>query len=407
MRILFVTIPGHGHFYPMVPLVRACSDLGHELKVASTASFAPTIEEAGFSAVTIGPDWHQSRPGEVIDDLPPTGSGRTQAVGRFFSSIAPRQGIPDLMDSFSSWRPDVVVLDPVDPTGLLAAMASDIPFATPMYHVPMDGIGGLHPSAEAETAAEARRVQVSNELREVAGIPPKAFPLNDEIATYLLFDMVPPSFAPLSSRLKWRTAHTMRPDMYPIGGEAPWDGNKERPRVLLTMGTVFHGAHDVLLETARGLTKGGWEVVATVPDGVELPVEIRAERWVALDAALDECDLLVTHGGWGSVMAAFHHGVPMLLLPQGADQPRQALRVRSVGAGLYILPGELSAESVFSAAQSILGDDLFRRNSERIKDEITVMPGPREVVSLLEKLGKEKRPIVGPPLEFTAPTGAR
>ena len=58
-----------------------------------------------------------------------------------------------------------------------------------------------------------------------------------------------------------------------------------------------------------------------------------------------ECTVAVTHGGAGSTMGALAFGLPLLLIPQGADQFFNTERVVAAGAGIGLLPGELSAGS--------------------------------------------------------------
>ena len=41
--------------------------------------------------------------------------------------------------------------------------------------------------------------------------------------------------------------------------------------------------------------------------------------------------LVVSHGGSGSVVGALAHGLPMVLLPLGADQPQNARRCAELG----------------------------------------------------------------------------
>ena len=61
---------------------------------------------------------------------------------------------------------------------------------------------------------------------------------------------------------------------------------------------------------------------------------MRVERFVAQDEVLSEVDLVVSHGGSGSLMAALAHGLPSVLLPLGARPVKGEVTtsVRCVGA---------------------------------------------------------------------------
>lgn len=49
----------------------------------------------------------------------------------------------------------------------------------------------------------------------------------------------------------------------------------------------------------------------------------RVERFIPQAQLLPQCDLVVSHGGSGSVIGALAHGPPSVLLPMGVDQPQR------------------------------------------------------------------------------------
>ena len=66
-------------------------------------------------------------------------------------------------------------------------------------------------------------------------------------------------------------------------------------------------------------------LVAVGPEGEpaalgELPDNVHIERFVAQSAVLPMVDLIVQHGGTGTVLGALEAGLPQLVLPQEADQ---------------------------------------------------------------------------------------
>jgi UDP:flavonoid glycosyltransferase YjiC (YdhE family) len=48
-------------------------------------------------------------------------------------------------------------------------------------------------------------------------------------------------------------------------------------------------------------------------------------------ALLPHCDVVLTHGGYGAIMACLSLGLPMVVLPVSADQPRNARRCADLG----------------------------------------------------------------------------
>ena len=55
------------------------------------------------------------------------------------------------------------------------------------------------------------------------------------------------------------------------------------------------------------------------------------ERYVPQADVLPLCDVAVGHGGSGSTLGALAHGLPMLLLPHGADQFENAQACAALG----------------------------------------------------------------------------
>ena len=122
---------------------------------------------------------------------------------------------------------------------------------------------------------------------------------------------------------------------------SPWPPEDERPLVVVGLSTTYQ-AHDPLLERivaalatlpVRALvTTGGME--ASVDATRQRPPRpLRAPRQVLPQAAA-----VVTHAGLGTVHAALAHGLPLVCLPIGRDQPDNAARVEWHGAGLRLSP---------------------------------------------------------------------
>ena len=107
---------------------------------------------------------------------------------------------------------------------------------------------------------------------------------------------------------------------------------------------------------------------------------------------LPYCDLVVSHGGSGSVLGALEHGLPMLVAPMGADQPQNADRCAALGVGRVLDAMSATPEQVRAAASAVLGDPEYRKAAERMRDEIADLPGPDHAVNLLEQLAVTRDP---------------
>jgi UDP:flavonoid glycosyltransferase YjiC (YdhE family) len=84
----------------------------------------------------------------------------------------------------------------------------------------------------------------------------------------------------------------------------------------------------------------------------------------------------------------------MVVLPMGADQPLNAARITALGVGRSLDAIAASPDDVREAASSVLADASYRESAGRVADEIAALPSPDVAVGLLERLARERRPIV-------------
>ena len=172
-------------------------------------------------------------------------------------------------------------------------------------------------------------------------------------------------------------------------------GQPERPRrplVYVTLGTIYNTDIEVFRTILAGLAGEPLDVVVTVGHRVEpaalgvQPENVRVEQFVPQAQLLTSCSAVVTHGGAGTTLGALSSGLPMLILPQGADQFVNAEGVATAGAALCLKPSEVSADSVREAVRRLLDEPSFRAASQTIAEEIAGMPDPSEGASAVERL---------------------
>ena len=167
---------------------------------------------------------------------------------------------------------------------------------------------------------------------------------------------------------------------------------RTRPRVYLTLGTVSFGAVEVLSRAVAEIAALDVDVLVAVgPEGEpavlgELPDNVHVERFVAQSAVLPLVDLIVHHGGTGTVLSALEVGLPQLLLPQGADQFFNAEILTAAGAARALPNDAQQPGAIGEAVQALLGDAPERHTAAQLRDEIAAMPSPPDVVPALVQL---------------------
>ena len=97
-------------------------------------------------------------------------------------------------------------------------------------------------------------------------------------------------------------------------------------------------------------------------------------------------DLIVQHGGTGTVLGALAAGLPQLVLPQGADQFFNAEILTAAGVARALQNDAQRPGAITAAVQALITDSPERQAAGRIRDEIAAMPLPAEVVPALVDL---------------------
>jgi hypothetical protein len=214
---------------------------------------------------------------------------------------------------------------------------------------------------------------------------------------FLCLDTCPPSLR-LPSDFGAPNSRPLRPEAgdWVLGGELPaWTAHlPAQPTVYATLGTVDNEAPGVMETVLAALGGEEINVIATTGpsrDPAELgpqPSNVHVERYVTQSLLFPRCDAVVTHGGSGTLLTALGHGLPLLVLPQGANQFDNAERCVTAGAGIRLLPEELTPEAVLAGVRRLLDDQTYRRASARVADEIRAMPGPDLAVRELESMSE-------------------
>lgn len=389
MRVLFTCIQGYGHLHPLVPLARALEEAGHEVAFSSSDRFCPRITQAGFPAFAAGPDLalvhEEARRRPEASALGPDDPWRFGAL--LFAGVAGPAKAPDLTRVIEDWRAELVVHDVTDFAGPLAAARAGVPYAAHSF-------GALLPTEFWERGAE-----LITPAWERSGLEPGPMA---GMFRFLYLDICPPSFQAGHAR-HIDVAHPVRPvpfDTTVASTLPPWAATLEgRPTVYVTLGTIDNHAPGVFETVLEGLRGEPVNVVVTVGhtrDPADLgpqPDHVHVERYVPQSLLFPHCDVVVAHGGSGTTLSALGAGLPLLLLPQGANQFWNARRCVELGVGSRLLPDELDAAAVRREVRTLLEDPSRRSRARAVSHEIEQMPGPEVAVGLLERLARERTPL--------------
>lgn len=369
MRVLFVTNPGEGQLYPMIPLAWSLSAAGHDVLIGAPADFLPKIRRVGLSAAA------STEPLDMLEIMTTASGGslrpddipldeQVRAAARGFAMMAERT-----MDSLSAlvraWRPDLLVTESTSFVTSLVAAQQSLPY---VEHRP----GLALPTFLRKLVAEELTRDMPEPILIVDNCP-RSFQHEDVPAGHLT------RFVPYNGP----------------GEVTSWMMSKgEVKRVLITLGTGL--PHDPnswsLLELmTAALDKLSVEMVLAVPDPEDvgaprlgaLPPSVLAVGRFPLSAVVPTCDLVINHGGGGSVMTTLVNGLPQLVVPHYGDQFLKADQVRQRGVGLGVPVAEISPEAVQTAASALLHEPKYAEAARGFAEENARQPSPVELVSVL------------------------
>jgi MGT family glycosyltransferase len=398
-RLLLTLWDGGGNTPPVLSVAGALVGRGHDVRVLADRSLADAVGRSGARHVpwTTAPQRASGNPEtEFIRDYEPrTPLGASARIrDRLIVDPAPAFA-RDTMAEIAAAPVDAVVSENLLFGSQIAAASAGVPNISLVPNIYPGTVPGVPPFGLGLGPRDDRLGRVRDGLAARLGRrlwDKRLDDVNRLLAEY--------GQAPVS------TLFTLleRPDLvlvltsaaFEIGGGArvpanvrycgprlddpAWVGDWNEPAgsgplVLVSLSTTTQGQESMIRRVVdalgrmdvRGLVTAGPSFDAA---GIEAPANVTIVAAAPHSAVLPHADAVVTHAGHGTVIKALAHGVPVLCLPVGRDQPDTAARVVASGAGLRLRPGA-GARAIARALGSVLGDPRFRAAAGRMEAAIT------------------------------------
>ncbi|WP_345454743.1 glycosyltransferase [Nocardioides marinquilinus] len=379
MRVLVSFAGGRGHLLPLLPLARALRDAGHRLVLSGGHRAVAGMAGTGLFDQVLPHDRLGQPPPEPPDggtgdlDLTPLEVEAERIGSGWAGRMGPRNRVRTA-GVLERWPADLVLCDEMDFGSVAAARDAGLPCV--VVDVIASGALTRPEHVTGPLADLGLDVVTAKGDLPVVPFPPclrdPALPLPAGAAVVRPEEPAAPD-GPEPDAVGWLRAH---------------DG----PRVYLTLGTVFNtGSGDLFARLLRGLAGRGARVLATVgrevdPARVGVSADdVRVERFVPQAQVLPAVDVVVNHGGSGSVVGALAHGVPVVAAPLGADQELNAARLTALGAGLRLDPVTTAGDDVWRAVSSAL-ETGPRAAARQVADEVAALPVVASLVSRVDRL---------------------
>jgi MGT family glycosyltransferase len=373
-RFLFVTWDGGGNTAPTYPLVRGLVARGHKVTILGQPTQAEAARALGATFTPLGlPDW---TPGKSFEEE------RDVALPLLFGPTVGEA----VLESIARDTPDVLVVDCYLTSGLAAAERSQLPAAV-LVHT-------LYEAFVRQIVRQWWReaLPTINTMRVHFGLPSVESPMALLASMKAVFVACPQEFDTAMPDLpaNVRYVGAIRDTPPATEQKSPWGDGDGQPRVLVAFSTTYQHQEEVLRRTGTALATLPVQAIITVgaviePSAIESAPNVAIHRYLPHAALLPDCAVVVTHAGFGTVMAVLAHGVPLLCLPMGRDQHENAARVAARGAGL-VLSADAGVEEIRHAMQELLIKPDYQVAARRIAAMIAHQDGRETAIKELEAL---------------------
>jgi UDP:flavonoid glycosyltransferase YjiC (YdhE family) len=383
MRVLAAcSLGGAGHLGPLLPFLAAARRRGDETLIIGPPALRDMVGRAGYG-FRAGGEPPEAEVAPIRERLPVAPAGEASLLGNreLFGRMATTAMLPGMHEACAEWSPHLVLREPCEYASAVAAQQMGIRHAQVAVSLAEAEAGSI--AAAAPALEDHRRGLV----QEILGSP------------YLT--RFPASLDPSPFR---RTVRFRVPGTRDHTALEDWWGGSDAPLVYATFGTVL--GH---MSIAPGIYRMALAAVARLEVRVLLtvghrfdrtalgpvPANVHVEPWVEQAHVLAEADLVVCHGGSGTVFGALAAGVPLVVTPLFADQFVNGQRVADGGAGLVVEPeggdddgtrrllGDGDAPRIADAIDAVLETASYGRNARRIAREMAGVPSVDEVLDAL------------------------
>ncbi len=400
LRLLVAAFGDPGHAFPAIALACELHRRGHEVLVETWERWREAVEGEGMAFSGAQEYTVYPPPG------PDTPDGQTAA--------AAARALARLMDGF---EPDLVVSDILTLAPTLAAEVAGVAHATLIPHVyPVQEPGmplyslGMGPPRTAvgrwgwratvpllEMGLRRGREEL-NETRARLGLGPiERFHggISERLA-------IVATFRQLEYPRRW-------PDHVRVTGPLFFELPGERVTIPEGEGQLVVIAPSTSQDPECGLLRVALDALADQPVRVlattnrhrpEQPIEVPANAelvdWVLYPQVMPAADVVVCHGGHGTMARALAAGTPLLVCPSVGDMGENAARVAWSGAGLSVPRRLLSRRAVRLAVRLLLGEERFTARTQEIAAWSQAHDGAAAAADLVEEAARNATSRLSP-----------
>jgi UDP:flavonoid glycosyltransferase YjiC (YdhE family) len=391
LRVLIAAFGDAGHAFPAIALARALDRRGHRAVVETWEQWREQVTGEGLEFAA-AQEYRAFAGVHAADDSVPSIAAAATALRPLLDDLAPDLVISDILTSAPALAAEVAgvrratliphvfpVGDPDLPFFGFGARPARTPIGRaawragqPLFEAGLRRGRREHNATRAELGlapSEEFHAGISRDLALVATFPqleyPRPWPAGVEVTGPMFFEMD-------------------YPDVELPGGGGPLvvvaPSTSKDPDLRLIR-AVLEGLAD---EPVRVLATTNLRTVGGPP--LEVPANARVVDWASYSQVMTAADLVICHGGHGTLARALACGAPVLSCGSAGDMAENGARIAWAGVGLA-LPRRLArAGPVRWATRRILGDTGFSARALEVAAWSAENDGAERGAELVEAL---------------------
>jgi MGT family glycosyltransferase len=402
--IAFFDIPYHSRLVTTLPLLRALVKRGHQVYGFTLPPYRTLLACAGAQ----------------VEEQPPFSAMPPECTVNLRCIEYSMEAVPQLIERLSVLQPALVLLTAKCLWAAIAAERCGIP--TAVVHTNALWPRGM-PVSEAVYAARwpdkpaevLARIEARDraawercqELFQIAHIPtedvlpglPNCMNLRGAL------NLVYTSAALQPQRQAFdETFHFVGPcyDDRPADADPDFDaalGALPRPLIYVALGSMrsYNDRANIFRTALAAFADGRFGVVMAVGSQETVTAlspqapHVLLRPYVPQLSALAQTSVFLTHAGTNSVYESLLGGVPMLMLPQGGDQPIMAEHIAQIGLGYWLREADLSPQALRAHAEALRSDQGLLARVRAAGAGLRAAGGTEHAAQLLSDFAAQRR----------------
>ena len=386
-KIVFFCIPAHGHTNPTLGVVSELVSRGHQVWYYSYNIMREKIESAGATFVSCD-DY------DMEQKLTPKDSVRVGKDLAFSTKILVDTTLAlddKVCEDMKRLKPDCIVADSMAVWGKAIAIKLGIPFVSSTTTFAFNQYSA---KIMKQGIGELVRMLISMPkiTKNIKRLQDKGYPIksvldiiqNDDNTHTIVYTSS--DFQPCADTFSDKYVF-VGPSIRPATDKIV--KTKEK-LIYISMGTVNNDMMPLYKTCITTLADTEYQVIISVGNLVsinefgKMPENISVYEHVDQIAVLQAADIFLSHCGMNSVNESLYFGVPLLMLPQTAEQGGVAERVHQLGAGIKLK--KTDGASIIYAINKLLSVNSYKDNAQKISWSFRQCVGSKGAADKIEQV---------------------